>query len=255
MRRTRFAFIALIAATVLTVGMRVSAQLPGCPVGIPQSFQNLSYCYFFGAVFSPSSTTGGIVDIATTIRPSAGGAQAIDGLLVNPTLSLANSSIATVTTLTGVHIGTFAGMPTSGVATAVNLLVDAEPASSNATNYGAWLKGTIAFSSAVPRLAFAPLGVPAIKAGTFGTAATIKANSPAAMVIDTGTNSPTSGVIQLPIASTGWVCNVNTSTQESSSKITAVAVDSVTVSNYGYGASAVLAWPNNAKLYVTCIGY
>lgn len=256
MRRIQFAFVALVLAVALYGGARLSAQLPGCPVGIPQTFQSSSYCYFFGSTWFPSGTTGGVVDIATTIRPSAGGGQAMDGLLVNPTLTFASSGATTVTTFAGIHAGAITNSPTSGVSVATNFLVDAAPTGTATSNFGAYLKGTVAFS-ATPRVAFAPQATPAILAGTFGTSATIIANSPAAMVVDTGTASPTSGVITFPsgLVQTGWICNVMPNVNGIYPRVTAVASDSITISNYGFASSSVLAWANNTKLYVTCVGY
>lgn len=100
---------------------------------------------------------------------------------------------------------------------------------------------------------------PTISSG-FGTGASIVAsNGTEAFQINVGTGgSATSGVIGLPTANTGWVCQVVDITTESTTvfltKQTASSATTATVGNFNTSASAA-AWVASDKLNVSCHGY
>jgi hypothetical protein len=131
-------FATLVLLFVLTAF--VSAQLPGPPVGAPQTNQNSSYGYNFQYTFIPTSTTGGAFRILPTITTTTSTGNTVDGLLVAGTYAIPNSS-SSATQLAGIRAGTITCTANSGTITACsNFVVDAAP-SGGSTNISAWLKG------------------------------------------------------------------------------------------------------------------
>jgi hypothetical protein len=100
---------------------------------------------------------------------------------------------------------------------------------------------------------------PTISSG-FGSGASIVAsNGTCAFQINVGTGGvATSGVIGLPAATTGWVCQAEDITTESATvartKQTASATNTATVGNFNTTPAAA-AWVASDKLNVSCKGY
>lgn len=129
---------------MLLIGMTVAlfAQLPGPPVGVPQTVQSGAFGYNFQYTFTPNATTGAGVRIFPTISAINGTAQTQYLLDVGGVLSLPGSA-ASATTFGGLHVGTVTCTLNSGtVTTCANLVVDPAPATGTA-KYAAWFKGDV----------------------------------------------------------------------------------------------------------------
>src|SRR5258708_7120619 len=155
MTRLRLTLASALLAVLAVVGYstRVAGQLPGYPVGIPQSVQSTVYGYLFGGTWAPAGA-GALLGLTATVQPQAGNSATIDGVYIKPTLGLATSALATVTSYAGLHVDTIVGV-TSGVTNAANVVWEAPPTGAT-NNFGAWLKGSVAMS-ATPRLSFDPV--------------------------------------------------------------------------------------------------
>lgn len=139
MRRFRTVFAALM---LVATGAVLSAQLPGPPVGAPQSNQNFSRGYNFQYNFTPSTTTGTGFTVNPTLNLTTATGQNDDLMNVTGTIVLPNSS-SSVTQAAGLHVGTLVVTLNSGTATtAANLVVDAAPATGT-TKLSALFKGDV----------------------------------------------------------------------------------------------------------------
>lgn len=256
MTRLRLACVALLAlvAAYLLVPVRIAAQLPGYPVGIPQSVQSTVYGYLFGGTWTPAGA-GAVVAVNASIQPQAGNSANIDGVLIAPTVTYSSSALTTVTTASSLRLSAPV-LATSGIATGVTFIVDAAPTNAT-TNFASWIKGAIAASGTGPVLLSSPTYVPTIKSGGFGTSPSIAAgNGTDVFLINVGTSPGASGVVILPTANVGWACMVQDRTSTGSySRVTATAVDSVTIANFGFNSSSQLNWTASDILMVQCKAY
>ena len=96
----------------------------------------------------------------------------------------------------------------------------------------------------------------------FGTLPSIATNNgTAAFTVNVGTGgSATSGVINMPTATTGWICNVNDRTAAAAhvaynTRQTATTVSSVTVENQTTSTGAAVAWGSGDIITLSCFGY
>lgn len=145
MSRFRLVLAALFVAAAGAVGL---AQLPGPPVGIPQTQQSASHGYNFAYTFIPTGADGSAVDIAPTLRTTTITSATQDALRINPTFILPNSS-SSATTFAGLRILTPTLTLNSGSATNLaNLKI--ETAGAGATNnYSLWVVGAARFDNGV----------------------------------------------------------------------------------------------------------
>lgn len=139
MRRRLFTLVVIIA---VLCGGALSAQLPGPPVGVPQTQQSTSHGYNFGYTFVPTGADGSGVQFAPTLRPTTVTAITQDGVRINPTFTLGPSA-QTATTLAGLRVLTpTLNNPNSVVLTNfANLVIEAAP-TGGTNNYSLWNKGT-----------------------------------------------------------------------------------------------------------------
>lgn len=140
----------LMAVGLVLVGAMASptlrAQLPGYPVGIPQSVQSTLWGYFFGGVWRPAtSTTGvGLMTIAATQVPANSTATTMDVLRLNPVVSLGGTAVS-LTQFAGLHVfaPTISNNNANSVTRYAGIVVD-PPGIAATNNYGLWLKGASA---------------------------------------------------------------------------------------------------------------
>lgn len=139
--------IALVGA--FSVPLMVFGQLPGPPVGAPQTNQNASYGYNFQYPFIPSTTTGAGFRVFPTLNVTTSTGNNVDAVVVGGTVVLPNAS-TTATTASALHVGTLTCTLNSGTVTnCANLVVDAAPATG--TNaYSAWFKGNVVVGATTP---------------------------------------------------------------------------------------------------------
>lgn len=136
----------LTAAVVFIVGAILFAQLPGPPVGVPQTSQNASHGYNFAYTFVPTGADGSAINFSQTLRPTTATGITQDLVRVNPTFILGNSSTA-ATTLAGVRILTPTLTLNSGSATNLaNMKIEAAGAGAT-NNYSLWVVGPVRFDS------------------------------------------------------------------------------------------------------------
>lgn len=145
MRRSSTPWI-LVAVVSFILSMVVHAQLPGPPVGAPQSKQNAAYGYNFEYPFTPSAATGAGFRVAPTINTTTATSMVVDGVAVASTVVLPNSS-ATATTVTAMRI--LAPVLTLNSGSATNQAnVKIEAAGTGATNnYSLWVVGAARFDA------------------------------------------------------------------------------------------------------------
>lgn len=139
----------LVLVCALTCGTRVAyAQLPGPPVGAPQSVQSNSHGYNFQFPFTPDTADGTGIRFAPTLFPSILTGMTLDGVRITPTFTFANANQAT-TTLTGFRITT--PTVTLGGSTVTNtaLLKLEAAASGGSNNYSLWSVGPARFDASV----------------------------------------------------------------------------------------------------------
>lgn len=139
---------ALVAGVVALVSMPLLAQLPGPPVGAPQSVQSASYGYNFQFPFTPNVAAGVGVRIAPTLNLMVATSQTPYLMDVGGTIVFPNST-ASGTTAAAMHVGTVVCTLNSATLTnCANLVVEAEPATGT-NKYGFWSKGKAQFDGAV----------------------------------------------------------------------------------------------------------
>lgn len=99
---------------------------------------------------------------------------------------------------------------------------------------------------------------PSVQSGFCSGATVVPGSGTAAFEVDVGTSCATStGVLNMPQATTGWVCSV----QEIATPGTNVAAQSgetattVSVSNYRRSNGAPLNWVDGDLLHIMCMGY
>ncbi len=100
---------------------------------------------------------------------------------------------------------------------------------------------------------------PTVASG-FGSGASIPANNgTAAFTVNVGTGgSASSGVITMPIATTGWICQVTPNGAPQAAAVTYSAptsTTSITLTNYTLTTGIALAWTASTVLDVHCTGY
>ena len=135
--------LSTILAIVLGATIGMLAQLPGPPVGIPQTVQNSAYGYNYQYTFTPNSTTlGDGVRIAPTLNLINGASTADYMLDVGGTFALPNATSSAVT-LAGIHAGTIVCTTASGtITTCANEVIEAAPATGT-NKYSLWAKGDV----------------------------------------------------------------------------------------------------------------
>lgn len=101
-----------------------------------------------------------------------------------------------------------------------------------------------------------PVAAPTISSG-FGTSPVIDAGYPTSFIVTIGTGGTAStGVVGLPTAAVGWVCQVenldNPVPTTSLTAASAYSTSSVTLTNYTIATGVALAWPAGNHLRVSC---
>lgn len=202
----------LVALALVATGAMLSAQLPGPPVGAPQTNQNASRGYNFQYAFTPSSTTGSGVTINPTLNLTTATGQTDDLLNVTGTIVLPNSS-TTVTQAAGLRVGTLVATLNSGTATTVaNEIIEADPATGT-TKLGLWVKGTARIDGGLFSAAGIPLSI-SCGASLAAAGACPDTNNTANFHIMVGTfllagNTSTVTGITAYTSSTSWNCVAN----------------------------------------------
>lgn len=104
-------------------------------------------------------------------------------------------------------------------------------------------------------------GTPTISSG-FGTGASVTAGTASAFRINVGTGgTATAGVVGLPTAATGWVCDVQdlTATDANAGNVrtvqTATSTTTATVENQTISTGAAVAWTASDVLALKCVAY
>ncbi len=135
--------ISTILAIVLGATIGMLAQLPGPPVGVPQTVQNGAFGYNYQYTFTPNSTTlGDGVRIAPTLNLINGASTADNLLDVSGTFVVPNAT-SSATTLAGLHVGTVVCTTNGGtITTCANEIIDAAPATGT-NKFSLWAKGDI----------------------------------------------------------------------------------------------------------------
>lgn len=211
MFRLRTRIRSLVAALIAVSGAVVYAQLPGPPVGAPQSVQAGNYGYNFQYSFTPNTATGAGFRVAPTLNLMTATGQNQYGADFAGTFVLPNSS-ATATTISVVHIGTGVCTLNSGTLTnCANLVVDAAP-STGTNKYSAWFKGDVVLGATTPVSLSGGLacGASLAAAGACADTAgggTFKVLSGTYLL--SGSSSAVTGVSPAFTSSTTWNCVAN----------------------------------------------
>lgn len=147
--KRHLSFLGTLGAIVIGATVGMLAQLPGPPVGVPQSTQSSAHGYNFGYTFTPNNADGSAVRINSTLNALNGTGLTQDLLRVQGVFLIGPTGI-TVTTYSGIHAvaPTITNTNSDTVTNAANLLVDAAPSGAS-NNYSAWFKGAIRADSTI----------------------------------------------------------------------------------------------------------
>lgn len=129
----------LTLALALAAGLTLHAQLPGAPVGAPQSQQNGLYGYNFAYTYTVPNTAGVGLRVAPVMNLTTLASQSQDVAFIGGTIVLPNST-ASGTLFSALHIGipTFT-LNSAALTTAATLLIDGAPATGT-TKQAVWVK-------------------------------------------------------------------------------------------------------------------
>lgn len=129
----------LVALALVATGAALSAQLPGAPVGAPQTQQNVLYGYNFAFTYMLPATAGVGVRIAPTLNLSTITSQSEDIAYVGGSIVLPNST-ASGTLFSALHVAipTFT-LNSASLTTAATVLIDGAPATGT-TKQALWVK-------------------------------------------------------------------------------------------------------------------
>lgn len=145
----RKGFLASVLAVIL--GAVAFAQLPGPPVGVPQTQQSPAFGYNFAYTFLPNAATGAAFRIQPTLNLSILTGQLQDIMAVGGTIVFPNST-ASGTTASALHVGTLTCTLNSATLTnCANMVVDAAPATGT-NKLSMWVKGPAQFDQGINTL-------------------------------------------------------------------------------------------------------
>lgn len=155
-------FAAAVAVCAFLIGSTVGVlgQLPGPPVGIPQSVQSNSHGYNFQYTFTPDAADASGFRVLPTIQLPSTQSVTLDGARFGGTFTSATLTTA-ATLVAGLRAQTITCTVTTGViTTCANFVVDTAPTGGTTNNYAAWLKGASRIDSTISANGAANLTLP-----------------------------------------------------------------------------------------------
>ncbi len=204
-----------------------------------------------GEAISPVSVTTPFVDAGVVTVSGALSAQSVTtpfvdaGVVTAGALNVAGAAVLGSTAAIAGVVSTHDIRPVAGTDAVLDL------GTPTLRYRGVYLSGGILMSAA-GTVTFSATA-PTIGSG-FGTNPAIVAGGAVGFEVNVGTGgSATSGVIGLPTATTGWVCNCADITTPGATitRMTANSVSSCTVTNVTMATGSSVAWTDSDKLWCT----